>query len=148
MLEDIIYTKVKNISGGNVVINNLQGFCLTKDQEIDLSANFKKSHLEEASGEIRSLINHKLLVDMGEGAIIRASAPVTGGGISPEEIQNKMRDAKLRDIMGSSSVTALEDYAKDKDPEVVKSAKARLVELFGDESKDDVQGVNVGVGLQ
>ena len=66
--------------------------------------------------------------------------------ITKEELEKKKREAKIRDIQGSSNVTALEDYAKDTDPEVVKVAKARLVELFGDDESES--GSTVGIGLQ
>jgi len=145
-MEDKIYTKVKNISGGNVVISTLTGFVITKDQQIDLSSSFKKSVLDDASGEIKALINAKLLEDLGDGADIRANIPATDGMITKEELEKKKREAKIRDIQGSSNVTALEDYAKDTDPEVVKVAKARLVELFGDDESES--GSTVGIGLQ
>ena len=147
-MEDKIYAKVRNTSGGNVVISTLNGFVLTKDQEIDLSSSFKKSQLEEASGEINALINAKLLEDMGEGAEIRASIPSSGGMPTKEEMDAKKREAKIKDMLGSTNVTALEDYLKDKDPEVSKSAKARLTEMFGDDYGKDEAGSNVGIGLQ
>lgn len=147
-MEDRMYTKVRNTSGGNVVISTLNGFVLTKDQEMDLTSSFKKSQLEEASGELRALINAKLLQDIADGAIERSATPAGGSSMpTAEEMKLKVRGAKLNDILGSSNVTALEDYAKDKDEKVVESAKARLKELMGDDHDSENAGSTVGIGL-
>jgi len=130
--EDRVYTVIQNVTkNSKVVLSTLNGIEIAPGQTLDLRTCFRRSQVQDATHEIASLIRTGHLADAGEGAEQRQSAPVAGGMPTQAEMQQRQRQAKLREISDSTSMSALEDWMKDKDAEVAKAAKVRAEVLLG-----------------
>jgi len=127
------YTVIQNTTkNSKVVLSMLNGVEIAPGQTVDLRTMFRKSQVADAGHEIFSLIKSGHLRDIGEGAAVRADANRPVADQVADDVRNKMREALLREIGSSSSLSSLEDFLRHKDPEVAKAAKTRLEILMGD----------------
>jgi hypothetical protein len=129
--EGRVYTVIKNATrNSKIVLSMLNGIEIGPGQVLDLRTAFRKSQVVDAAHEIASLIRTGHLLDAGEGAA-KGPAPVNTGMPTQAEMQDRIRQNLIRDISDSSSMSALEDWMTNKDPEIAKAAKLRVDILLG-----------------
>jgi len=129
--EGRVYTVIKNATrNSKIVLSMLNGIEIGPGQVLDLRTAFRKSQVVDAAHEIASLIRTGHLLDIGEGAA-KGPAPVNTGMPTQAEMQDRIRQNLIRDISDSSSMSALEDWMANKDPEIAKAAKLRADILLG-----------------
>lgn len=129
--EDRVYTVIRNkTKNSKIVLSTLNGIEIGPGQQVDLRTMFRRSQVVDAAHEIASLISTGHLEDVANPTA--PAAPVANGGApSAAEMQKKQREAKLREISDSTSMSLLNDWMQDKDPEVAKAAKVRSEVLLG-----------------
>lgn len=131
--EDRVYSVIKNVTKNcKCVLSALNGVEIGPGQTVDLRTMFRKSQVSDAGHEIASLISTGHLKDMAvdaEGAPV--VLPKNAGMPTAAEMQARVRQSKLLMISDSTSVSALDDRMRDKDPEVAKAAKLRYEILTG-----------------
>lgn len=135
--EDKTYTVIKNVTkNSKIVLSMLKGIEVYPGQALDLRTCFQKSEVQNAGHEIASLIRSGHLQDIGEGAEGRQLSSASSGMPSAAEMAKKIKEAKLREISDSSSLSQLEDWMADKDADIAKSAKLRSEILLGLRQED------------
>jgi len=144
--EDRLYTVIRNkTKNSKVVLSTLNGVEVGPGQTVDLRTMFRRAQVQDATHEIASLIKTGHLEDIGEGAAKGPDAARVAGGMpTAEEMAAKKREASIREISDSSSLSALEDWMKSADKVVADAARIRAETLLG--IRDDNGQVIPGAG--